>query len=283
MPEAQVSLCSVAVSSGEGDGRRYRKVPPSAFQRGLAGTLSLRQPGGIGSGLAAPVHPELGEHVRDVVLNGLLRQVEPRRYLPVRQTLGDEVEHAPFLVRELVDALVALGSVSEPIEHALGHRRVDQGLAVAHPSDGVHQVVAADLFQHVAGGPRHDGGQEGFVVGERGQHEALQARQAGLQLATYLDAVAVGEPDVENGDIGTESHATRDRLLGRRGLADDLDVVLDLEQSPQPAAHDLVVVYQEHSQRHLDLRQPLLTLPAEPSPWRRHGWCEDFRVGYALA
>ena len=39
-------------------------------------------------------------------------------------------------------------------------------------------------------------------------------------------------------------------LLGGAGLADDLEVVLGLEQLAQAAAHDLVVVEQEHPGGH---------------------------------
>ena len=38
-----------------------------------------------------------------------------------------------------------------------------------------------------------------------------------------------------------------ERPLGGVGLADDLDVVLGVEQLPDPAADDLVVVEEEHA------------------------------------
>jgi len=85
------------------------KPPPSAR---LAASLALwrsRQPGSVGGSLAAPVHTELGEHARDVVLDSLFRQVEAVGDLPVRQTLGDEVENTPFLIRETLEAFVASG------------------------------------------------------------------------------------------------------------------------------------------------------------------------------
>jgi hypothetical protein len=41
---------------------------------------------------------------------------------------------------------------AEPVQHALGDGRVEQALAGAHRPDGLDEVVAADLLEHVAGG-----------------------------------------------------------------------------------------------------------------------------------
>jgi len=60
----------------------------------------------------------LESNARDVVLDGLLRQVEAVGDLPVRQALGDEVEDTPFLIRKPVEAFVASGSVAKSVEDA---------------------------------------------------------------------------------------------------------------------------------------------------------------------
>ena len=69
-------------------------------------------------------------------------------------------------------------------------------------------------------------------------------------LAAHLDAVAVGQPHVEHGDVGRGGRDAPVGLLGGAGLADDLDVVLGLEQLAEAAADDLVVVEEEHPDRH---------------------------------
>ena len=56
----------------------------------------------------------------------------------------------------------------------------------------------------------------------------------------------IDEADVEHGDLGLCRRNTLERLGGCRGLADDLDLSGRLEQTAHAAAHDLVVIEQEH-------------------------------------
>ncbi len=118
------------------------------------------------------------------------------------------------------------------------------------PADGVDEVGALDLLEQVAGGAGHDRVEEGFVVGERREDEALDGAVERAHLAADLDAVAVGQAHVDDRDVGLRRGDAGDALGGGAGLADDLDVVLRLEQLPDPAADDLVVVQQEHPNRH---------------------------------
>ena len=58
---------------------------------------------------------------------------------------------------------------------------------------------------------------------------------AGADLAADLDAVAVGQPDVEHGHVGPQRAGCGcSASSAGAGLADDLDVVLGLEQLAQP-------------------------------------------------
>ena len=66
--------------------------------------------------------------------------------------------------------------LAQTIEHALGHRRVEETLALSYSADSPDQVAALDLFQYVAGRPGHDRGEERFIVGERRQHQNLRFR-----------------------------------------------------------------------------------------------------------
>ena len=75
---------------------------------------------------------------------------------------------------------------------------------------------------------------------------AAIVRVARPDLAADVDAGAVGQPAVEDRDVGAQRRDAPDRLLRRAGLAHDLDVAVGLEQVAQPAADDLVVVEQEH-------------------------------------
>ena len=58
---------------------------------------ALGQAGGVGGRLGAPLHAQLGQQVRHVVLHGLLGQVHRLADLAVGLALGDQVEDAPLL------------------------------------------------------------------------------------------------------------------------------------------------------------------------------------------
>ena len=76
-------------------------------------------------------------------------------------------------------------------------------------------------------------------------------------LAADLYAVAVWKVDVEDGDVWVRRRYPSVRLLGGARFPDDLDVRLGLEELADAATHHLVVVEEEHSERHL----PILTRP----------------------
>ncbi len=144
----------------------------------------------------------------------------------------------------------ASARLPQPLEHPAGQRRVEERLAAADAAHAVDEVGAADLLQDVAGGAGHDGAEQGLVVGERREHQAGDLGVLRADLAADLDAVAVGQADVEDGDVRARGRDAPVRLLGGAGLADDLEVVLGLEQVAQAAADDLVVVEEEHADRH---------------------------------
>jgi hypothetical protein len=68
----------------------------------------------------------------------------------------------------------------------------------------------------------------------------------GPHVATDRHAVAVGEADVEHGDVGLGGWDPGERLGRSAGLADDDQITVRLEQLLQPDSDDLVVVEQEH-------------------------------------
>ena len=119
--------------------------------------------------------------------------------------------------------------------------RAEQHLAVGDAADGRDEVVAAHVLQDVAPRAGEHRGVDGFVVGERRQHEAPQVGSAFVQGAAQVDAAAVGEAHVEHRDV--QLLEVDVECLGERaGLGHDLEVALGLEQFAQSPAHDLVVV-----------------------------------------
>src|SRR4029453_9951965 len=59
-----------------------------------------------------------------------------------------------------------------------------------------------DLLEGIPGGPGHDRGEQGLVVGEGGEHQHLGGRVGGADVAGGLDPGAVLEADVHEDDVG---------------------------------------------------------------------------------
>lgn len=73
-------------------------------------------------------------------------------------------------------------------------------------------------------------------------------RDRGSDLAAHFHALAVGQADVEDGDVGAQGGDPGQRLGGRARLAGYGDVVLRLEKPGDAAAHDLVIVEQKNTE-----------------------------------
>ena len=93
-------------------GARGRRRP------GVRRRRVVEDPGGVGRGLGAALHAELGEQGGDVVLDGLLGEEQPVADLPVGQALADQLEDAAFLVGERRPAGRRGGLVAHPAHHA---------------------------------------------------------------------------------------------------------------------------------------------------------------------
>src|SRR3954470_8638838 len=197
-------------------------------------------------GLRAPLEAQLGKQARDVVLHRLLGEEHLRPDLPVRQALRHELEDAALLRRQGPELLrLAVGAGADPLQHPLRHGRVEQAAARGDGPDGVHEVGAADLLEAVSRPPRHDRVEQGLVILVRGQHQRLDRRVLRTDVPADVDAVAVRQPGVEDGDVGAQRRDDPGGLPRRPGLPDDPDVVGGLEQGGQAAPDHLVVVEQE--------------------------------------
>jgi signal transduction histidine kinase len=276
-------LCALAGQSLRGGcpNRGVPLVPSPARPYDLAsGSLpvvlvaAFVEAGGVRGDLCASAHAELGEEVGDVVLDGLLGQVHLLADLAVGEALRDEVEQ-PLLLLGEAGELVLVGAAAQPVEHPSGDSGVEQRLTPPNTAHGVDEIVAAHLLEDVTGGAGHDRGVHGLVVGERREHEAGDLLVTRADLAADLDAVAVGQADVEHGDVGLGRGDAAERLFGGAGIADHLEVALGLEQLTDAATHDLVVVEQEDPDRH-----------AHQSARSRQdgaGACRGTKCSYALA
>jgi signal transduction histidine kinase len=210
---------------------------------------SLLQRRAVDRGLGAAFETELGQQRRDVVLDGLLGEEHALADLAVGEALGDELEGLALLAGEFGEPRVLGGWVAQALEHLRRDAGVEQRAAAADGADGLHEVVAADLLEDVAGGAREDRVEQRVVVGERRQHQHAQVGHPAAQVAAERDAVAVGQAYVEHRDVGAQRRHPRHRLRDRPRLADDVDVVLEVQELRDAAAYDLVVVHEHDPDR----------------------------------
>ena len=169
----------------------------------------------------------------DVVLHGLLGEEEPLADLAVGQPLGDQGQDLALPLGQRAELVGASARRAQPLQHPRGHGRVEQRLAGGDPADRVDQVGAADLLQHVAGGARHDRGEQRLVVVVRGEDDALIAgsleriaRQTSMPLPSGSRASRIATS-------GRSAGMIRIGLLRRPVVADHVEVVLGLEQVAQ--------------------------------------------------
>jgi hypothetical protein len=70
--------------------------------------------------------------------------------------------------------------------------------------------------------------------------------------ARRRDPVERGHANVHQGNVGPQASDCGDRLLAVRGLADDLDVVLTLEQGAKAGANHPLIIGDNDADRHDD-------------------------------
>src|SRR5581483_6821396 len=135
-------------------------------------------------------------------------------------------------------------------------------------------LLDRDLLEQVPGGSGLDRlVQVRLLVGDR-QHQDLDVRQEVADLAGRLDAGALGHPDIHQDHVRHELLGLLDGLDAVRGLADELEVVLLIQDHLQAATEQRVVVGDHDAQLvgPLDLVGLVLALRAHaPSGLRAVG------------
>ena len=139
------------------------------------------------------------------------------------------------------------GLRAQALEHLRGDLRRDERLAARGGADAGDQLVDGGVLQQVAAGAGHDGVHHVVVVDGDGQHDDAGPRRDARHLARRLDA---GEPrhlQVHDDDVRRELADEAQRVAAVVGLSDDLEALF-LEQAPQAAAEEVVVVDEQDAQ-----------------------------------
>src|SRR5437763_7755495 len=166
-------------------------------------------------GLGPVDNVQLGEHVRDVVLDSLQRDAEVRRHLLVGHPTRDEVHHLSLAGRQLRkrSGPPHRGAGAEERRQSLRHRRAEDRVAAHDGRDGSGNVVRLGVLQQVAAGARAYGSEHGirFLVHGQDQHPR---RWAHLEKGPRrLDPVHLRHSDVHQDHIGRQLPGQLNGLL----------------------------------------------------------------------
>ena len=203
--------------------------------------------------LDAVAEPELHEHAGDVGLDRRLGDDQLGGDLGVREAAGDELEDLELAGGELVEAgrgrAGGRAGARELLDQPAGDRRREQGVAAGHDADAVRELLGRDVLEQEPGGARAQRVVDVLVEVEGREHQDLRAVAGREHAAGRLDAVELGHADVHQHDVGGELARLLDRLQAVGGLADDVEVVLGVEDHPEARAHERLVVGDQHPHR----------------------------------
>src|SRR5919109_1028035 len=229
----------------------------------LTGRLALleqSQPTGGVRDLSAVVDVQLAHDVAHVELHRALAHEDRLADLPVGETLGDQPDHFALPIGEGGDPVPGRrrgGARGEPTYHG-GAATVEAGLTARNGADDPDQLAHVHVLQHVGLRAAPEGLGHQLLVEECGEHHDAGPRTALEDLAADLKPIRVAaraQLEVEQHDLGACPLDRAERVGWPPCLPDDGDVLLELEDRPQAAAHDRVVVHYEDAHARRD-RQP---------------------------
>ena len=119
-------------------------------------------------------------------------------------------------------------------------------------ADHVNEVGAVGVLEHDRFGAGGQCGIDGGVVRIGGEEDHLRARCAVVDAPHDLGAEHVGEPQIEDHDVGLGLRGQRDRLASRAGVAGEADPRCAVDEVANAVEDDRVVVDHEDADRPLD-------------------------------
>ena len=134
------------------------------------------------------------------------------------------------------------GRDDEAVEQAAGDLGCEQGVAGHHGADPGDELLRRGALEQEAAGAGPDRVVDVVVEVEGCEHEDLRAGIAAEQVARGLEPVELGHPDVHQHEVRRELARALQRLAPVGGLADHLEVGLRVEDHPQAAAHERLIV-----------------------------------------
>ena len=212
---------------------------------------------------------DLRHRAVDVRLGGERRQVEAFRDLVVAQPVRDELDDLALARGERGERLRVDDGADLDVEHlrdeGAGRLRREQRLPRGDRPDAVEQRRRPDALAEEPAGARAQGGQDVLVHLEGRQDDDLdvgELRVGGDPLGRG-DPVDPGHPDVHQHHVRAGPAHRVDRVGAVADLADDLHVVRGADEGGEPRPDELLVVDDEHADRHR--RDPASSRGAAPT------------------
>lgn len=199
-------------------------------------------------------------------LDGRLGDDQLRSDLGVRQTAGDEAEHAELAIGERGQPGRYAGDdhgLGEPLQQPLGDGRLDQRVARRCGTHRGDEARGGRVPEQETGGAGAQGAVDVLELVEGGQDDDRGWVRLSQDLFRRSESVELGLPDVHKHDVGPHERRLTDRLVAVLGLSHDLDVRLGLQDHPEAGAHELLVVGDEDSD-HLPILPPHAAVAGPP-------------------
>ncbi len=202
-------------------------------------------------GLHPVAQSQLGQHMTDVRLHGGLADEQVGGDLRVGQPARHQLQHLDLAVGQRVQGVrhrLLAGRqmrgvlVQQPARDARGEHRLTGG----HHTDRLHQLVGRGVLEQEAARPGLQRLHHVLVEVERRQHQDLR-RPVPLRagdLAGGLHPVHPRHTDVHQDHVGLQRPYLVQGLKAVTGLADDREVLLGLQNHPEPGAQQRLVVDQ---------------------------------------
>ncbi|MCW2920794.1 MAG: putative two-component system sensor kinase [Thermoleophilia bacterium] len=168
-------------------------------------------------------------------------QVHELRHLGVRVAQREQADDLAFTVRERI-----CGRRGRCLDHRCSERRVQVSLAAADRLDRGHEFVFGGVLDEVALGAGGERAFHPFGLVVHAEHEDPAAAALRLERLHQVEAVGVGQGDVEHDHVRALDLDELHGVLGGARLPAHGDAVRMLEDAAKARANDRVVVDEEH-------------------------------------
>ena len=165
------------------------------------------------------------------------RQIQLLGDLAVRMAERDQSQHIDLALGQVVGR--AGGRLAGD---AGAERRVEVRLVRGGAADRLDKLAVGRLLEHVAERARGERLAREGRLGLHRQHDDLGIGHLGAQRRDRVEARLARHVEVKHEHVGLMAADVAPRGVDVTRLGDDLESVLALQQQPQPAAHDGVVV-----------------------------------------